>query len=505
MIRRLASLLLTLTLFTGCGKDPVPEREWIRVQPELLLAGAQGSRTTFVVTALGEWSLTATGEGFTASSPGGSRGETLVTVTATEDNPGKYRRTLGRITLHYAANGTERTVEVLQGPVTAPQTVLLYMPGRTLNTFYKRNIEGIRKAVSARVPGDGRMLVCWQPESLYEAELYEISYDYATQESRTVLLKSYPRFSADNTASVAGMLADIETFAPAARYGLIIGCHGKAWIPASEGAMSSYSLRPDRTDEEAGWPAPAPGALVTRSFGDARNELDIDQLSQAFRSLNYRFDYLLFDACFMASIETIYDLREAVDYYIASPCEIMGAGFPYDRTLPYLFAQDGAAYDLQRVCEEFYRFYNDDWQSIEGNARSGCISLAVLSEIAPLAEVVRRINESGLQAFDPAALQYYEGMGTHLFYDLGHYVALACDDTALRTDFAAQLDKAFPPACRLATPAFYSVYNPYKAPGPGTGMHPVKHYSGVNTSELSSKYADAHKQTAWYLATHAGL
>lgn len=498
MIRRLAFLVFALTLLAACGKDDMPEPVWISVQPEVLLAGAAGSETTFDVTALGAWSLTISGEGFDATPRSGMAGTTTVTLTATEENPEKYRRSPGRITLLYEPNGIEYSVEVLQSPVTAPQTVLLYMPGRDLElrgSFLSKNIEAIRKAVSDCVPGDGRMLVCWQPRSLDAAELYEIYYDYGTQQSEMTLLKSYDEFTASDPVCVAGMLADVETFAPAQRYGLIIGCHGKAWIPASQGAMNTYALRPGQKHEEDIW-TPAPEALVTRSFGDLRHEIDIAQLAEAIRVQSYRIDYLIFDACFMASIEAIYDLREAVDYYVASPCEIMGAGFPYDRTLPYLFANEGAEYDLQRVCEEFYRFYNDDWDSVPKNAQSGCISMAVMSQIDALAEVMRRIHEHGTQSFELSSLQYYEGMRTHLFYDLGHYVELACNDAALREDFAAQFDKAFPPACRLHTVSFYSEYNHQ--------MNPVTFYSGVCTSEPSSKYTADHKQTGWYLKTHGG-
>ena len=59
-------------------------------------------------------------------------------------------------------------------PATASQTVLLYMPGENLLRFYRQNIEGIRRAVSASVPGNGRMLVCWQPENEGKATLQEI-------------------------------------------------------------------------------------------------------------------------------------------------------------------------------------------------------------------------------------------------------------------------------------------------------------------------------------------
>ena len=51
-------------------------------------------------------------------------------------------------------------------PAVATQTLLLYMPGRSLIDYYERNIEGVSAAVTNQIPGDGRILVCYQPESI---------------------------------------------------------------------------------------------------------------------------------------------------------------------------------------------------------------------------------------------------------------------------------------------------------------------------------------------------
>ena len=70
--------------------------------------------------------------------------------------------------------------------------------------------------------------------------------------------------------------------------------------------------------------------------------MDISELAAAIDGSGVRFDYLLFDACFMSSVEALYDLRRAADYIVASPCEVMAHGFPYDTVIPSLFADDGA-------------------------------------------------------------------------------------------------------------------------------------------------------------------
>lgn len=373
-------------------------------------------------------------------------------------------------------------------PALADRTVLLYMPGQSLITYYENNIQGIRTAVTGRALGKGRMLVCWQPDDQTSAVMQEIYYDRNKRCSEAKTLKTYDDFDAGDPAAVQQLFADAAELAPARNYGLIIGCHGKAWIPASGGVLPRSMLPADDI-----WTT-APGAKQTRSFGDTGYELDITELAAALEAQRFRFDYLIFDDCFMANIETLYDLRRAVDYIVASPCEIMAAGFPYDRIVPHLFETGPVADRLAETCREFWNLYENEYQSTTWKEQSGCISLAVTSQLDALAEVMRRINEKGKQPFELSQLQYYEGLMTHLFYDLGHYVELSCGDPALVEEFTTQLDRAFPPESRLCTKQFYSQYN--------NGSNPVHFYTGVSVSEPSTKYVAENRMTNWYRDTH---
>ena len=372
-------------------------------------------------------------------------------------------------------------------PVTADRTVLLYMPGQSLFTYYKNNIQGIHTAVTDRALGNGRMLVCWQPEKQTSAVMQEIYYDRNKRCSEAKTLKTYDDFDAGDPAAVQQLFADAAELAPARNYGLIIGCHGKAWIPASGGVLPRSMLPADDV-----WTA-APGAKQTRSFGDTGYELDITELAAALEAQRFRFDYLIFDDCFMANIETLYDLRRAVDYIVASPCEIMAAGFPYDRIIPHLFEGNGVFDGLEKACWEFWNFYENDWDTVQRNEQSGCISLAVTAQLDALATEMRQIKDKK-QPFDIDALQYYKGNATKLFYDLEHYVTLCCNDQGAIDSFKAQMELAFPVSCRHHTKYFYSAYDAIK--------HPVNYYSGVSVSEPSTVYAAENRQTNWYRDTH---
>lgn len=305
-------------------------------------------------------------------------------------------------------------------------------------------------------------------------------------------VKTYTEFNAGDPESVHTLFAELADEAPALSYGLIIGCHGKAWVPASAGTLARGALQPSDGAKEY-W-QPAPGAYPTRSFGDSGYEMDITELADALAALPYRFDFLLFDDCFMANIETLYDLRASVDHVIASPCEIMADGFPYDRIIPQMFTDEGRSHDLGAVCYEFWNLYQNDYASTIYRMQSGCITLAVMSEIDRLADVMRRINLTPAAEYDPNTLQTYEGLSPHLFYDMGQYVSVRCSDAALLDEFAECFDAAFPPESRLHTDGFYSAYN--------NQMNPITHYSGITISEPSTKFTEENRATNWYRATH---
>lgn len=201
------------------------------------------------MTATGPWTLTTTGSGFGISPTAGGRGETTVTVTASDGNPGRSRVKLGTVALTLNAGGAQCSVTVSQSPATATQTMLLYMPGRDLLKFYKQNIDGVLKAVDANVPGDGRVLVCYQPNAHSQAEMYEAYFNAEKQAAAFALLKTYDDFAAADPACIQRMLADVEALAPAQHYGIIVGCHGKAWVPANQGALS-YSARMSKELED---------------------------------------------------------------------------------------------------------------------------------------------------------------------------------------------------------------------------------------------------------------
>ena len=501
MIRTMKFLMLALLAagFASCSddKDTQPEfsidLEIDASELQLFLDKEAGSENSFTVTSNVAWSIEYDNAEFTVSPTSPTGYQTEVKVSAKSTNPETHFRKLGNILIRCSAAGRDLPISVYQKSKVANRTVLLYMPGTNLRGFYARNIDLCRKAVSENKLGDGRLLICHQPSGHDNAIITELYYDEQKQDCEAIKLLAYDDFEAGNKAKVARLFADMAILAPAEHYGLVIGSHGKAWIPSGTRLTMRPLAETGGVSEEAFW-QPVAGAKPTRSFGDTNHSLEIPELSEILSKLPFRFDYLMFDACFMSNVETLYDLRKEVDYIVASPCEIMASGFPYDTIVPHLFSGLSEEEYLPKVCEAYWHFYTYDWQNDPMNESSGCIAMTRTKELDALAEKMLEVNTSEKKQFNLSQIQTYEGLDNHVFFDLGHYVELSCADEGAKASFMAQMERTFPKAAALHTETFYSVYN---------GMpNPIHYYTGVTFSGLNDRYKVENQKTAWYQATH---
>jgi hypothetical protein len=202
---------------------------------------------------------------------------------------------------------------------------------------------------------------------------------------------------------------------PAARYGLVLSSHGMAWVPST--ATAYFTRSRSRTGEE--WPA-------TKYFGQDDNPgptgyLETEELVAALP--DGRFDYILFDACFMASVEVEYALRAKADYIIAAPTEVISDGFPYADIIGELLA---AKPDLKAVCRTYYEHYAAHPDS---RYHSAAVSLVRTSELEALCDVHARLWRSAL-AHDPSVFAEFNLSGIQrldryrrpFLFDLGSIV-----------------------------------------------------------------------------------
>ena len=122
-------------------------------------------------------------------------------------------------------------------------------------------------------------------------------------------------------ARMRGIFDDMREYAPASEYGLVLWSHGTGWI---QDGIS------DESDDE----------ISALSFGqDCGRTMNVTSLARALSGQD--FSFLYFDCCYMASVETLYELRHAVPLIAASATELPVRGSRYDLNISAFFA-DGS-------------------------------------------------------------------------------------------------------------------------------------------------------------------
>lgn len=235
------------------------------------------------------------------------------------------------------------------GNSTSGRTVMVYMAANnSLNGDAYANINQMEKAYQGI---GGKLLVYARLKNL-SPRIYEIAHDTGS-DIKSRVVKEYGEHNSSDPQVMATVIADMQQLAPSSSYGLILWSHATSWHPKPDIALESFG-------EDAG---------VTMDIKDLKN------------ALPNGLDFLLFDACSMASIEVLYELRDKAKYVVASPAEVISVGMPYDKMLANLFEaslRDG----LVHAAQSFYNYYNGQ----SGLYRSATISVIDQSELIKVAE-----------------------------------------------------------------------------------------------------------------------
>ena len=257
-----------------------------------------------------------------------------------------------------------------------------------------------------------------------EASLFEIKYINGECQRIDIKPYSYPAFTTE--AGISQILDDVISYAPAQRYSMIIGCHGMGWLPVN-------TTRALRINEKFHWDY-TDGPL-TRYFGGTTSEYqtDISTLAAAIENTGVKMEYILFDDCYMSSIEVAYELKDAADHLIASTCEVMAYGMPYATMGRHLLGKP----DYKAVCDDFHEFYSNY------SVPCGTLSVTDLSHIDEMASLMRKINDScSFDDYQRGQLQNLDGYSPTIFYDFGDYVDLLLEQNSAPLDMRIEFDNA---------------------------------------------------------------
>ena len=254
------------------------------------------------------------------------------------------------------------------------------------------------------------------------------------------VVKEYSSQMSVNKSVMTQVLKDMITMSPTDRVGLVAASHGSAWT------NSIYMSR-----------------SLTRSFGQdgkgSDNTMLIEDMADAMKATGKKFDFLLFDACFMGTAEVCYDFRDVTDYQIVSVMEVPAYGFPYENSLDYLY--EGTVDGYKKICQAYVDFYQKRYES--GSQAWGTIALVDSKEMQNLAdatkaEIVEHKDVLG-NDFDASDMQEYGRQGGRdIAYDLGQLMKVV-NDGAMPKTFADQLNKTvlYKGCLETANPSSYKV------------------------------------------------
>lgn len=359
------------------------------------------------------------------------------------------------------------------------KVVFMYLPwSSNLTDYFYQNIADMETNIVMMGGLDKEKVLVFISTTPSDAVLFEIEHENGKCSHKE--LKRYENPAITTEEGIATILKDVKIFAPSLNYSMIIGCHGMGWLPVNESGIS-------RAVEKNHWDYTS--EYLTRYFGGTTSEFqtDISTLADAITDAGIKMEYILFDDCYMSSIEVAYELKDVADYLIASTCEVMAYGMPYATMGKHLLGTT----DYKAICKDFYDFYSNY------SMPCGTLSVTDLSQLEELASIMRRINsECEFNDKDLARLQKLDGYSPTIFYDFGDYVKILMEQHGashtLVSDFESQLNRAI--ICKTNTDQYYTA---------SRGPMPIYRYSGITTSDPSINQRTAHKiNTKWYRATH---
>ena len=358
------------------------------------------------------------------------------------------------------------------------QTVFLYMPWSTnLTSYFHQNIADFETAIKKDGLLKNERFIVFFATSSNEATLFEIENKNGTCVRNT--LKSYTTTAFTTAEGIASLIDEVKRFAPAPKYAMIVSSHAMGWLPVS-GTKAKYALQKDYWEYE--------GVPLTRYFGGLSSEyqIDIPEFAEGIALSDTKMEYIMFDDCYMSSIEVAYDLKGVTDYLIASPTEVMAYGFPYADIGKYLFAN----VDYYGICKGFLSFYEQ-----YSLMPCGTIGVTVCAEVDNMAAIMKEINAR--YQFDESkvnTVQRLDGYTPIIFFDFADYVTKLCPDNVLLDRFYAQIERTAPSMYSMHTKTYYSM---------SRGQVNIDTYSGITISDPSQNAkANTKTETAWFKATH---
>lgn len=371
------------------------------------------------------------------------------------------------------------------------QTILIFLPwsgsdnSNGLYSEFETNLDSIEKGIIANKGLSNRRVLAFisrPKESGYgygKSYLYELQYNVTTRKMDYIQLDVFEGNSYNSAAGITQILNEVKQKAEALNYAMIIGAHGNGWTHANDWNSYPYNA-PMRK-------------LKTRYFGSVSSDgdaykIEVSTLAQGIEESGIKMQYIALDACYMANVETAYELRNATNYMIASTSETLATGWPYAKIWNFLSAN---VPNYSSIVSNYVSYFKNSNNPYGQLAAIDCRQMEGLASVMKEINAKYQLDESKLED-----LQVLDGFRPRLYYDLGNYVDNLVPTGYLKEQFNNQLKKVVKSSgtTDLYISDLYGAENTY----------PIQNFCGIATSDpsMSPVALRGREKTAWWQATH---
>lgn len=401
------------------------------------------------------------------------------------------------------------------------QTILVFMPwtggnsNQGLTRYLKANLDSISNGIIDKKGLSNSRLMVFFSDNANSSTLYEFQYDASEKQVNRIPIKNYEGAFYNSAEGFASLLNDVKQHAEALNYALIIGGHGCGWTYADDwtnypnnakpysvsmGMESSAAKSNDLGSTSSAKPnfsgihfGSDPDNPLTRFFGSVSlrtHSMDVATLAEGIKMSGLKMQYILFDICYMANVETAYELKDVTNYMIGTSSEMMASGIPYRSIWSYLNSATPNYSGIVSTVVDYYK-----------NSRSPFCNMSAIDcrQLDNLASVMKDINSKYKldSSVDLDSIQSLDGFVPHLFYDLNVYVDSLHPSGFVKEQFTNQLKATVKAEAHTNAVITALDLTP-------SDVIQIKSYSGLSISDPSTHPVAlrGREKTGWWKATH---
>ena len=318
-------------------------------------------------------------------------------------------------------------------PELPERTIIVYLCGdNDLSSEISEKINALQQGMK-QVGETGNHLIVYADYRDQMPELLQITNTGVQQ------LEQYAERNSASAANFSATLQKAMQDFPAKSYGLICFSHASGWLP------------PKALDNPSGF-AGNSSSILRSVFEDNGQEMSLSDFAAAvpLTPTGDKMEFILFETCYMAGAEVVYELRNKTKWILASAAEMLSPGWVdiYPDYLAGLFSPEPQL-------KEFAQAYFNYRSSQQGASCSATISLICPDKIEELASAVKEILSNANTDINLSDIQCFNRNAYHLFFDLSDDMEALADSGQL-TNYEKALSDVV--VYQAATPLFMPGY-----------------------------------------------